>query len=362
MKLRNHIPITGPANREPTDGTETDLRVSLGFEPAWYHHRCGVEFTEAWHKDPYYRYRTLKVMKEELTRRFPMVSYWDTSRTDDLATISGAYGAYLIPHAFGLPLVYGANRWPVLAEGRRLTVHEIEGLDVDRILGGPVVEELFGQMETIASEWGTIHGYLNWQGILNSAFNIRGPEIFLDMYDRPEFIRHFFAIIFNVMTRLAKRVQKRQRRSGFAIDQMSVSNCVMNMISPQAYEEFVFPWDYRIALEFERFGVHTCNWNITPYLETLSKLPKLGYLDMGIMSDLLQVKRTFPETRRAVMYSPVTLQDASLESIQRDMEKIYRELAPCDVVMADIQAVTTDHRVHALLEICRHLESEEALC
>jgi hypothetical protein len=79
-QLRNHIPIAGPARREPVDGSETDLRVSIGFEPAWSHKRCGVEFTEHWHKDPYYRYKSLEIMKAELVNSFPAASHWDLRR------------------------------------------------------------------------------------------------------------------------------------------------------------------------------------------------------------------------------------------------------------------------------------------
>jgi hypothetical protein len=132
----------------------------------------------------------------------------------------------------------------------------------------------------------------------------------------------------------------------------------MNMISPGSYREFVFPYDRRIAESFERFGVHTCNWDVTPYLEVLSELPKVGYLDMGIMSDMEKARTMFPEARRAVLYSPVKLQEAPIEEIRSDMAKIYRELSPCDVVMADIQASTPDSRVNDLLQICRALEEE----
>lgn len=154
-------------------------------------------------------------------------------------------------------------------------------------------------------------------------------------------------------------VQERQRKSGFYINQFSVSNCVVNMIPPEMYREFVFPQDKRIALSFERFGVHTCNWNITPYIDILKNLPNLGYLDMGMMSDMVKVKKIFPDTRRAVMYSPVTLQDASLEVLRQDMEKVYDELAPCDIVMADIQASTSDQRIIELLELCKSIESSK---
>ncbi|GAI55267.1 unnamed protein product [marine sediment metagenome] len=67
----------------------------------------------------------------------------------------------------------------------------------------------------------------------------------------------------------------------------------------------------------------------------------------------------FPDTRRAVMYLPVRLQEASLNGIKKDMEKIYNELSPCDIVMADIQATTSDQRVNQLLKICKNLESRK---
>ena len=79
---------------------------------------------------------------------------------------------------------------------------------------------------------------------------------------------------------------------------------------------------------------------------------------MGMDSDMLQVRETFPDTRRAVLYSPVKLQDASIEDIRKDMKKIYRELAPCDLIMADIQATTSDIRVNGLLKVCAALESQ----
>jgi hypothetical protein len=353
LKLRNHIPIAGPARREPAD--EPRFRVSMGFEPAWYSRRCEVTFTDQWHRDPEYRRQTLKAMKAELVRAFPGVPYWDLENNQDLATISGVYGAYPIPHAFGIPLIYGEDRWPALDPERRLSLEEIETLEADKVLQSPVVEDILRQMDIIQQKWGKIHGYLNWQGVLNNAFNLRGQEIFLDMFDKPELVRQFFTVITDVMIGLAQEVQERQRLSGFAVDQFSVSNCVMNMISPQAHAEFVRPFDKKIAESFERFGVHTCNWDVTPYIEVLAELPKLGYLDMGMMSDMRRVRETFPDTYRAVLYSPVKLQEGSPEEIRKDMEKIYNDLGPCDLVMADIQASTPDERVQALLDICEDI-------
>jgi len=358
LKLKNHIPISGPARREPADGTETDMRVSLGFEPAWFHKRCGINFTEKWHTDPFYRYESLVKMKRELCQRFPSVSYWNEDYKEDLATISGCYGAYVIPKVFGFPLVYEKDKWPEINKKKeKLSVKDIEALNVGQLLKGPFIEEIFNQMDVIEKEWGKIHGYLNWQGVLNNAFILRGENIFTDFYDKPDLVHHFFSIISDLMIKLALKVQKRQRKSGFYINHFCVSNCTVNMVSPQIYREFLLPYDKKIAESgFKRFGMHTCNWNVTPYLEEIIKLTKIGYLDMGIMSDMKKVKKMFPEARRAVMYSPVRLQEATLDKLIKDMKKIHREIAPCDVVMADIQSSTTNRRINDFLRICRSIE------
>ena len=356
LKLRNHIPISGPARREPADGAEAALRVSLGFEPAWYHARCSVDFSEGWHTDPVYRHETLVCMKAELQRAFPTATCWNFTRQEDTWTISGVYGSYFVPVVFGCELAYGQDRWPAIGRRSPLSLEKVATWDKEALLAAPIIADLFRQMDIIEAQAGKIHGYLSWQGILNNAFNIHGQDILVELVDQPEWVHRFFALICDVMISLAGQVQARQRRSGFDINQLDVSNCVMNMISPRAYHEFVLPYDKKIAESFSRFGVHTCNWNVTPYVKELAQLPKVGYLDMGMLSDMKLVRETFPQARRAVMYSPVKLQDTSIDEIENDMRRIHAELGPCDIVMADIQATTPDSRVNELLEICRKLE------
>jgi Uroporphyrinogen decarboxylase (URO-D) len=359
LQLRNHIPISGPARREAADGSETDMRVSLGFEPAWFSRRFGIDFSESWHRDPYYRHQSLVKMKGELHRLFPSILYWNPDEKDDTWTLSGAYGAYVIPQVFGCILQYEFDRWPLIIERPSLSLAELANVDIDQLMDASILRDLDRQMDVLEAENGKIHGYPSWQGVLNNAFNIRGQDIFTDILMEPELTHQFLALIAQVMIRVGERIQERQRKSGFYVNHMSVSNCVVNLISPQHYREFVMPYDRKIAERFERFGVHTCNWNISPYAEDLSQLPKVGYIDMGLSSDMKRVKELFPRARRAMMYSPVRLQDASIEEIEQDLTKTYRELAPCDIVMADIQETTPDSRVQAFLNICHRLEESK---
>ncbi len=356
IRLKIYLPIAAPARRVRCDGSESPFRLCLGFEPKWFTERCSVTFTERWHRDPVYRFETLVRMKEELLRRFPDVGQWDREDLSDVATISGCYGAYLIPYACGLPLRFAPDRYPVLESGPKLETPD--QIKVDEILRGPVVEDLLRQIDLIGRKWGPAAGYLNWQGVLNNAFHLRGYRIFLDLYDDPALAGGFFEKITDLMVRMAKLLQEAQRRTGFMVDHMSISNCVINMISPEDYKRFLLRYDARIADSFPAFGVHTCNWNVTPYLEVLRMLPKVGYIDMGISSDMARVRRVFPEPRRALIYPPVWLEQKSPEELRADLQRIRKDLAPCDIVMADIAWSTADDRVRLFASLCR---KEEAL-
>ena len=73
----------------------------------------------------------------------------------------------------------------------------------------------------------------------------------------------------------------------------------------------------------------------------------------GLESDLARAKRICPDTRRAIMYTPKDLETKSLPEIREDLERIRRELSPCDIVMADIDSGIPDERVIAFADLAR---------
>lgn len=359
FRLRNHIPIASPATREPFTGDEPDLRVSLGFTPRWYHQRLGIDFSEKWHIDPIYRYETLLEMKKYLAEHFPTVSYFQPQLKDGVekscATISGVHGALLISLIYGLEVTYSVDNWPSAHPDKPLPRDQIEKLEPFDLESNPAVQQLLSQMDVIQEKWGQIHGYLNYQGVLNNALRIRGSNLFMDMYDEPEFVHHLFDHVADTMIRTVKLIQERQRKSGFYINLLSNSNCVLNMISPDQYEKFLLQYDVKMSQAFERFGIHTCNWNASNYLEVLRKIPKMGYLDMGMNSDLEKMRELYPKTRKAIMYSPVNLEEKTLEDIRADIFRIYQSIGSCDIVMADVECTTPDQRVNDFLKICQDI-------
>ena len=139
------------------------------------------------------------------------------------------------------------------------------------------------------------------------------------------------------------------------VDFFTLSNCLVNMVSPVQYRDLLLPFDRRIADLFGCLGVHNCAWRADHYIDHYATLPRLAYIDMGIESDLPRARAAFPHARRAIMYTPMDVANKPLEAVRSDLERIAQVYAPCDLVFADIEAGTTDERVLDLLAICDEL-------
>lgn len=342
--LRSYIAPGAPATRHPCDGRESALRVEFGFTPKWYQQHLDIDFSEHWHEAPVYRGETVTAMRLELRKRFPDIPIAGDFENMSPVNLDGVYGGLLVAKIFGIPVEYYKDNWPATTHAY-LSEEVIDKMSCPVLNESPVIDALMKQMDEIEKEAGKIHGYLNWQGVLNNAYRIRGPEILTDLIVNPGLARHLFEVIAETMIQGMRLVYARQAATGVQINHATVSNCLVNMVSPEQYQEFLLPYDRRISEAFPRFGVHNCAWNVDPYIESYATLTPLDYVDMGLHSNFSKARELFPDTRRAVMYTPMDLLNKSPETLRSDLTRIFQELGPCDIVMADIEAGTPDERV-----------------
>lgn len=354
-RLISYIAPGAPATRQPAQGEEPFLRPEVGFTPHWYRDALGIDFGRRWHTDVEYRRQTVLAMREELRRRFAGTRIGGIDQPDvPLDLLTGVFGTCTVAAIFGLPIVYSIDNWPDV--GRHYITREqmaaIEAPDLDT---NPVFQDILRQVDEIHSTEGQVSGFINWQGVLNNAQRLRGQDLFIDLYETPELCHRLFDVICDVMIEAIHRLHERQRTGGVDYRFGTISNCSVNMISPSQYEEFFLPRDGRIAAEFEIVGIHNCAWNANPYLALYATIPNLGYIDMGIDSNLERARALMPSAHRALMYTPMDLASKPMCDIRADLERVAREYAPCDIVLADIESDTPDRRILDVVECCAKL-------
>jgi hypothetical protein len=351
-QLISYVAPAAPATRRRATGDEPFLRPEIGFTPSWYRQHLDLDFGRRWHTDPAYRRETLLAMRGELRRSFPGTAIGGIDRPNEpLDLLTGTLGTCTVGGIYGLPIRYCPDQWPT-CEPQYLDDDQVDRLEPPDLDANPFFNALLAQLDWIAEREGRIEGYINWQGVLNNAHRLRGERLFFDLVDAPGRCRHLFACVAETMIDAARRVHRRQGASGAEVSFFTVSNCLVNMISPRQYETLLLPLDQRIAEAFDCLGIHNCAWNANPYLKVYTRVPDVAYIDMGLESDLERARMLFPRARRALMYKPMDLADKSQASIRDDLARIAAEYGPCDIVLADIDAGVPDERVRAVADLC----------
>jgi hypothetical protein len=349
-QLISYIALGAPATRRPATGKLPFLRPEIGFTPNWYHQSLGIDFDEKWHTEPAYRKQSLTEMRTEIDRRFPgnRIGKNDGEFPD---LLTGLYGACSVAAIYGVPVRYEKEQWPT-SEHVHISDEELSTIKSPDLATSSFFQSILRQVDWIVRNEGKAYGFMNWQGVLNNAQRIRGQELFMDFYMNPEGVKNLLNCVCTTMIDAAKILQQKQHESGMDFTFFTVSNCLVNMLSPELYNEFILPFDQKIAKAFDTIGIHNCAWSATPYLDDYAQVPKVGYIDMGMDSDLEKAKKLFPETRRAIMYTPMDVANKTPEQIRSDMELIAKKYGPCDIVAADIEHGTPDEKVLELIKIC----------
>ncbi|MBM3883126.1 MAG: hypothetical protein FJ387_25995 [Verrucomicrobia bacterium] len=351
--LVSYIAPAAPATRRPADGDQAFLRPEIGFTPAWFRQHAALDFGERFHRDPAYRRDCVVTMRRVLRQRFPGTRIGGMDRADEpLDLLTGVEGACTVAALYGRRVLYAADQWPTCAHDD-LTDAQLARLEPPDLDRNPHWAQLWAQLDWIECHEGRLEGFINWQGVLNNAHRLRGQQVFIDLVTEPAKARHLCACVCETMLAGLERLRARQRATGVDYRFVTVSNCLVNLVSPRIYRELLWPFDQRLAQAYEGIGVHNCAWNATPYLEAYARLPGVAYLDLGLSSDLARAKALFPEARRALMYSPLDAHSKSPGEIQADLRRVAEEYAPCDLVLADLEAGIPDERVRAWVEWCR---------
>ena len=359
-QLISYIAHAAPATRRPATGREPYLRPEIGFTPHWFHEALGIDFDEKWHINPVYRADSIVAMAGEIAARFGSRCDIGVMQSSDnpVDLLTGTFGALLVPELYGVTSWYQEADWPWSEHGPHYSDEMVDALEPPDLDENVFWNDFMEQLDWIEKQTGQINGFMNWQGVVNTSYRLRGESLFTDMIVAPDRVERMFECISQTMIEGIQRLYSRQEETGVTLNHITISNCLVNLLSPKHYQKFVLPFDLRMAEAFTMIGVHNCAWNADPYLDNYSELPKVAYIDMGIESNLVKAKALFPKARRAIMYTPMDIANKDYDDLAYDFKYIAKNFGPCDLVCADIDTGTSDKRVHEIYELCEMLSEE----
>jgi hypothetical protein len=311
------------------------VNIHTSFSPSWFAKRMDLDYGESWHTDPAVRRESFISMAGVLSEEFPELRK-GFERKDIRGSISQAYTCSLMASLFGQEIIFRKSDWPD-NRGKHLTDEEAESLSVPDFPSHPVFKDIVRQIALIRKKWGRGEGVLNYQGVLNTAFRLRGQDVFLDMIDAPARAQRLLGTVCDTTMAVVDAVYAEQRKSGVSRNHFVTSNCVVNMISSEQYKRFVLPYDSLLSRHYDFFGIHNCGWPVDEYIDAYGTIANMGYLDFGIESDFKRIRKTFGSAVTfCPIFNPSDLANRSDGEIVGILESIHRDLGECQIILGGL--------------------------
>ena len=191
-----------------------------------------------------------------------------------LPMIRANYGVGTLPSLFGLSCKIVNNNMP--------WVEHVEKDEVKKIIsrGVPDLDTGFGKKLTLTheyyqeklSKYPKCSDYIkiyhpDFQGPLDVAHLIYGADIYMDMYDDPEFVHELLSLVTDtyiaIMKRTKKEIEDEYGEHCFHWSHLYGGHVVVRNdsavnVSAEMYKEFVQPYDEKILKAFGGGSIHYC--------------------------------------------------------------------------------------------------------
>lgn len=344
------------------------MKYDITFHPKWWYKNADIHFTKEFFDEPEYRMDCDVKMRRALYEHFGEygIGEKDPKRRPLIGSDLLACG-YLHSQIMGCDIVFEEDNSPqVVCMG--LDEETIEDLEYPNLETNEVWLATKKQMEYLQDKYGSVETHINLMGIQNIALDLMGQELMVAYYTNPEAIEELLGHITDMSITIGKEFQKYSKviSAGVtAITKQTVpecyltSNCSVEMISNDLYEEFLLKYDQQLADAFGNFAVHHCGQSMEHVVEGYSKLKGLTFAEVGAGSDLAAVRAKLPDVFLNARYSPARLLSAAEDEIRDEVAALKNAgdtgNGKFSISCVGIDQNVPDDKILAFLKACKEL-------
>jgi len=342
--------------------------VDVTFHPRWWHKNSNVSFNEKFFFDVDYRIEADIRMRKTLFEKFG-----DLGLGEEDPEPRPILGSDLIASGFLYSEILGCkvrffDEDPPEILCANLDDETIMNLDVPDLDKCEAWNRIQVQIDRLMKDFGYVYSCINLMGIQNVALDVRGMELFIDYYTNPDLANHLLDVCTRLSLDIGKRLKKVSKELSAGVtsivkqtipDVYITSNCTVEMVSLDFYENFLLKYDNILAEEFKPFGIHHCGKTMEHVVEGYAKVKNLSFAEVGAGSDLKSVRNILRDIHLNARYSPVKLKDVSKEELKRDIYKLAEEGKPLNLLSISCVGIddsVEDQQIREFIRICREIE------
>lgn len=338
------------------------MKYDITFHPKWWYKNADIHFTQEFFDEPEYRMECDVKMRKALYEHFG--KYGIGEKNPEKRPLLGSdllAAGYLYSQLMGCDIIYEEDNSPqvVCMNRDEESIDDIKAPNLDE---SPIWQATQKQIDYLMDKYGRVESHINLQGIQNIAMDIMGQEVFMAYYSSPDEVKELLDEITKLTIDASKRLQAVSPHLSAGVTAILnqtmpeiylTSNCSVEMVSNDLYEEFLLPRDQILAKEFPQFGIHHCGQTMEHVVEGYSKIPELKFAEVGAGSDIKFVREKLPNVFLNARYSPARLMNATKEEVEAEVKNLakYGDSISC----VGMDASVTDEQVINFLEACSNL-------
>ncbi|MHC4617735.1 MAG: uroporphyrinogen decarboxylase family protein [Planctomycetota bacterium] len=343
------------------------LPVDVVLAPAWWFHNEGMTFDEDFFYDPVRRVEAERKMEEALYERWGEYGPGE-DRDRELPVVGAVHLAagYLLSEMLGCKVKYKEDGPP------QVLCAKMDDLNIsaDAAFESAAYKKFERLKESLKTKYGYLTGDVNWGGILNIGLDLRGENLFMDMFDKPNEVKQFLGEIARVIERFTQGLQKETGSTSVSVNRnvrhlepavFLHSECSHTMISVEDYKKFLLTYDEQWSEKYRPFGIHFCGKDPDRYAEVFAELGRVDFLDVGWGGDVAKLRQHLPNTFLNIRLSPVEIIEQSASEINATIRKLVGESGNprlTGVCCINVDEKVTDDRITCIFQTVAALREE----
>ncbi|MFA6470632.1 MAG: uroporphyrinogen decarboxylase family protein, partial [Candidatus Latescibacterota bacterium] len=311
--------------------SKTFLPVEIVFHPNWWFKNAGISFDRDYFFNPDRRVHDEMKMSRILWEKFGQFNYGEENPKPRpvIGPVHLAAG-FMISSLWGCTIRYYENNSPVV-ESRQMSIGELDAMQPPNPEENQDFRDLFRLIKELKSRFGYVEGDIGWGNLQNLALDLAGQEIFMAYYDNPAAVHRIYDKMNRNVIEVLDMIRKETGTTSISVNRSVEkvdpainlqSNCSVQMISNETYEEFLLPHELTLSKHLQPYGIHHCGDNMHQVAPGYSKVKEACFFDVGWGADITYCRRLIPDAFFNVRLSPVKIQTCKPDEVEADMTRL----------------------------------------
>jgi hypothetical protein len=337
------------------------IPFDITFHPSWWNKNAGIHFDRRFFYDPEYRIEADIHMRKCLYERFGEFGLGEKEpKPRPIMDSDLVAGEYLQSAMLGCEIQFSGQNLPEVICAS-LSEDQIDRLAAKKLDEYSGWNEITAQMDYLEKKYGYVESHIDLHGVQNLAMDLRGMELFIDYYDQPHIAQKLLQMCAMIIRQAGEYFNSRSRTISAGVTSIMrqvdplifvTSNCTVDMVSNDVYENQLLQWDNYLSSGFKKFGIHHCGKTMEHLIQGYSKVNNVFFLEVGAFSNIKAVRSAFADTFMNLRYSPVRLKEVTQEDLKNDIRQMLGDGYKAErtsISCVGIDADTSDERVREFL-------------